>query len=177
MLAKVISGGQTGADRAALDAAMKFEIEVGGFCPRGRKAEDGTIPAKYPLIELESSSYPDRTKQNILAADFTLILNWNKLSGGTAKTIDFCRSYMKPYVVRDPAQMNLFGVFGMNFETVLADLLVSEKGIVLNVAGPRESKRPGIYLSSRRYLEELFQYLKQKGYLLGAEDSRTAISR
>ncbi len=82
ILDKIISGGQTGADRAGLDAAMEAGISVGGFCPRGRLTEDGMIPARYPLLELETVEYMVRTERNVVESDGTLILNVGQLSGG-----------------------------------------------------------------------------------------------
>lgn len=86
MIEKVISGGQTGANRAGLDAAMEAGIPVGGYFPKGRLAEDGTVPLKYPLIELTKGGYPARTEQNVVESAGTLILNIGKLAGGTRLT-------------------------------------------------------------------------------------------
>src|SRR5690606_4861542 len=72
------AGGQTGVDRAALDAAMVCGVPVGGWCPRGRRAEDGPIPARYPLAETASSDYAERTRRNVLDADATLVLTWGR---------------------------------------------------------------------------------------------------
>lgn len=76
---QIISGGQTGVDRAALDAAMKLGISVGGFCPKGRRAEDGPIDKRYPLTETSSRAYPVRTEKNVRTAEGTLILTWGPL--------------------------------------------------------------------------------------------------
>jgi hypothetical protein len=78
MITKIISGGQTGADRAALDFALKFNIPHGGWIPKGRIAEDGPLPAKYQLQEMPTSSYPKRTEQNVIDSDGTLILSRGK---------------------------------------------------------------------------------------------------
>src|SRR5690349_24175287 len=100
LLRKVISGGQTGVDRAGLDAAMKAGIPVGGYCPRGRLAEDGTIPEESPMIELESIEPYYRTEQNIIHSDGTLILNkGGLLTSGTKLTEWFTINYGKPSLI------------------------------------------------------------------------------
>jgi len=99
MLRKVISGGQTGVDRAGLDAAMEAGIPIGGFCPKGRLAEDGTIPEIYPLEELESPESHCRTEKNVIDSDGTLILNKGELTHGTRLTLDFTIQYCKPSLI------------------------------------------------------------------------------
>lgn len=90
---KIISGGQTGVDRAALDAALQLGIPCGGWCPKGRKAKDGPIPDRYPLKETESGSYPVRTEMNVRDSDGTLILTWGRPTGGTALTVRLARRH------------------------------------------------------------------------------------
>src|SRR3989338_5590679 len=94
---KIISGGQTGADRAALDFAIAHGIPHGGWCPKGRKAEDGAIPLRYQLSEMATCDYFNRTKQNIADSDATLILNIGELDGGTKRTVGFARRLKKPF--------------------------------------------------------------------------------
>ena len=94
---KITSGGQTGVDRAALDAALKLGIEVGGWCPEGRLAEDGPISENYPLQELIGGDYVDRTLRNVRDSEATLILYFDSLQGGTEQTLDFCQQEQKPY--------------------------------------------------------------------------------
>jgi hypothetical protein len=133
---KIISGGQTGVDRTALDAALTLGIPCGGWCPKGRKAEDGPIPDRYPLKETESTSYPVRTEMNVLDSDGTLILTWGRPTGGTALTIRLTGRHKKPSLVIDlkkPAD-----------PSSLANWLEKKQIGVLNVAGPRESEYPGI---------------------------------
>jgi len=147
-LDKVISGGQTGVDRAGLDAAMEAGIPVGGYCPKGRLAEDGTIPERYPLTELAGDDYPARTEKNVFESDGTLILNVGTLSGGTRQTLDFARMHGKPYLV-----MQLDG-------DPITDTVrhwAEESSIrVMNIAGPRESKCPGLYNRALVFLRNVF---------------------
>ncbi len=150
---KVVSGGQTGVDRAALDAALEVGLPVGGWCPRGRRAEDGVIPARYPLQEAPSVRYEQRTRLNVEHSDGTLILARGPLSGGTQQTLLFARRMQKPHWVvqldRQPA-----------WDAALAWLL--EHHIrVLNVAGPRESNAPGIAAQARAWLVPLFLLWKE----------------
>lgn len=151
MLEKVISGGQTGVDRAALDAALQAKIAIGGCCPKGRKAEDGIIPDSYPLQELESCEYSSRTEKNVVDADGTLILNKGELSEGTKLTYEFTLQHRKPAFI---VQLDADEVTSQ--DQVLR--WIEEKQIrVLNVAGPRESKSPdGIYREALSYLMKLF---------------------
>src|SRR5262245_12256199 len=104
MLEKIISGGQTGVDRAALDVAILRGIPHGGYCPMGRLAEDGPIPAHYHLTELLSKEYPVRTRENVLAGDGTLILHRGRPRGGTAYTIEVAQERSKPLYLIDVDQ-------------------------------------------------------------------------
>ena len=154
MLRKVISGGQTGVDRAGLDAALNAAIPIGGYCPKGRIAEDGTIPAKYPMIELESPDTYYRTEQNVIKSDGTLILNKGPLSEGTKLTVDFTVKYGKPCLI---VQLE------KPIDPVHVTRWIREQFIsVLNIAGPRESKLPeGIYNEACTYLDNVFTRLKE----------------
>ena len=148
MIEKIVSGGQTGVDRAGLDAAMEAGIPVGGYCPKGRLAEDGTVPERYPLAELTSGRYASRTEKNVVESDGTLVLNLGELTDGTKATVDFAKEHGRAHLVLQLEEM-----------PALQDCLswIKEHGIrVLNVAGPRESKCPGIYLKAFAYLQELF---------------------
>jgi hypothetical protein len=98
---KIISGGQTGVDRAALDVALELGLPCGGWCPKGRRAEDGKIPGRYPLEETSSAEYPVRTQLNVEDSDGTLILSWGSPTGGTALTIKLARRLKKPYLLID----------------------------------------------------------------------------
>ena len=137
---KIISGGQTGADRAALDAAIAAHVPYGGWLPRGRKAEDGPLPARYRLQEMASPKYRDRTQKNILGSDGTLIVSFGPLSGGSALTEALAIRHDRPCLHLD-------------MEHLTPDLAVTaalqwlEKYSIttLNVAGPRASGEPRIY--------------------------------
>lgn len=145
---KVISGGQTGVDRAGLDAAQEAAIAIGGWCPKGRRAMDGVIPSSYPLTETESKGYTVRTEWNVRDSDATLILCIGNLSGGTRLTADFARRYGKPLLIVDLLQPR--------DHTVVADWLGRHSVNVLNVAGPREESSPGCYALAKRFLDALF---------------------
>lgn len=146
---RIISGGQTGVDRAALDVALALGLPCGGFCPRGRRAEDGLIPPHYPLEETKSANYAVRTWANVRGADATLILSPLPLAGGTLLTRKACLSLGKPFLVVNP---------GHRQKVRALRAWLEEKGIrVLNVAGPRESQVPGIYQLAKAFLLELLQ--------------------
>src|SRR5947209_13063019 len=97
MVAKIVSGGQTGVDRAALDVALELGLPCGGWCPRGRRAEDGPLPARYPLTETSWEGYPQRTRWNVRDSDGTLILTRGQPDRGTALTIKLAQRLGKPY--------------------------------------------------------------------------------
>ena len=149
MVKKVVSGGQTGVDRAALDAALARGLPCGGWCPAGRRAEDGSLDARYPLAETPSTEYAERTEWNVRDSDGTLVLHRGDLSGGTAQTIAVAQRLGKPCCVLDLTK-------APHPSTVHA--WVERHTItVLNVAGPRESRAPGIYASASRFLGEVFE--------------------
>lgn len=147
MIERVVSGGQTGVDRAALDVALRLGIPCGGWCPRGRLAEDGPISPAYPLQETPTNAYPERTNWNVRDADGTLILTPGPAEGGTAYTIVCAKLHQRPYLVID-----LLGE--ARVET--AQRWARDHGVkVLNVAGPRESTYPGVYQLAVHFLETL----------------------
>ena len=146
---KIISGGQTGADRAALDVALTLSLPIGGGCPKGRRAEDGMIPDRYPLTETPEADYDTRTRRNVEDSDGTLILNLGALNGGTALTASHARQIGKPCLVVALEE----GIESAAFR----DWLAAHHIQVLNVAGPRESKRPGVYAAACRLLDTLLQ--------------------
>ena len=151
---KIISGGQTGVDRAALDVAIELGFEYGGFCPKGRLAEDGVILNKYNLTELSSSEYLMRTFENVQASDGTLIIHQGRVSGGTLKTKDYCQIINKPFV-----EVNLLEdlkKIPLNFDTWIKENHI----IIINIAGPRESAVP-IYYRTYALLMDLLSHYKR----------------
>ena len=148
MIKKIVSGGQTGVDRAGLDAAIQHNIPHGGWCPRERHAEDGRIEDKYQLTETASHDYALRTEYNVRDSDGTLILNRGKLEGGTAYTAHVAEYMHKPCLIIDIS-------LSPDPEEVL-DWVKNNKIQTLNIAGPRESKSPGIY---EKALTELTRFL------------------
>ena len=150
---KIVSGGQAGADRAALDWAISYDFEHGGWCPLGRLAEDGVIDPRYQLDEMAHGNYRQRTRQNVLDSDGTLILNLGELDGGSLTTLRFAEQHRKPCRV-----VQLDGD-NSNDEVASVFVWINEFQIeVLNIAGPRETKRNGIYELSLGFLEKLLRY-------------------
>jgi hypothetical protein len=149
MLERIVSGGQTGVDRGALDAALAAGLPLGGWCPRGRRAEDGVIPARYPLRESESHRYAQRTEWNVRDSDGTLILTRAGISGGTALTARLAKRYGRPLLVVTLSEDS-------RVDPVL-EWLRSEAIRVLNVAGPRESAQPGIQRQAAAFLQRVFR--------------------
>jgi len=137
---RIVSGGQTGADRAALDAALEAGVPCGGWCPAGRRAEDGVIPERYPVSELPRAGYARRTRQNVLDSDATLIVSFGPPENGSALTLRRCQQASKPHLVIDANA----GTVESAAADVLAFLRRSHPK-TLNVAGPRASRQPEIY--------------------------------
>jgi hypothetical protein len=147
---KIISGGQTGVDRAALDFAIDHGIEHGGWCPQGRLAEDGRIDAKYHLRETDSAAYDDRTRQNVLDSDATVIVvREYRLTGGTALTHEAAIQADRPLLVL--CESDGAAISGSR----LAAFVRRHRVKILNVAGPRESEAPGLDWFVHRILEGL----------------------
>jgi putative molybdenum carrier protein len=136
----IISGGQTGVDRAAPDAALEVGVPCGGWCPAGRKAEDGPIASRYPLRELPGAGYIQRTRKNVEDSDGTLIVIFGAASGGTLRTIEFCQQLGKPHFI--------VNALAIDYERAAKAVLsfIREYAVVrLNVAGPRASGEPKAY--------------------------------
>jgi hypothetical protein len=141
---RVVSGGQTGVDRAALDAALDLGIPCGGWCPQGRRAEDGRIPDCYPLRETPTPFYPQRTEWNVRDSDGTLVLTSGAPRGGTALTLRLARRRARPCLMVD---------LGGHADPEEARRWIADHAIrCLNVAGPRESESRGLHDASLRYL-------------------------
>lgn len=147
MLKKVISGGQTGVDRAGLDAAALLGFALGGWCPRGRRAEDGRVPDQYPLVEMDTDDYKVRTEKNVVESDATLIIKQGWKTPGTSYTISTAQKHGKPCRVIDIKD-------GCDYIS-MADWLRNNRVVTLNVAGPRESTRPGIYARARDIMHNI----------------------
>lgn len=154
MINKIISGGQTGVDRAALDVAIKLNLAHGGWCPLGRLAELGkTIPKKYLLKETASSDYNERTALNIKDSDGTLILiitGRNNIKDGTLFTIQKADRTCKPYLI-----VNLSKSYSISN---IANWVTENSINILNIAGPRESTCPGIYNISLNFIKTLMMH-------------------
>ncbi|MFZ2656634.1 MAG: putative molybdenum carrier protein [Victivallales bacterium] len=161
IISKIISGGQTGADRGGLDAAIAMKIPHGGWCPKDRKAEDGVIPSRYRLKEIKSSFYQERTKKNVVDSDATIVFCFGKASGGSELTVEYARQYKKPVLVidLDKEEDHAEKISTWLEQRVAARLLAdTEKDwtppmkITLNVAGSRESEAPGIQENVRKIM-------------------------
>jgi Circularly permutated YpsA SLOG family len=147
---QIISGGQTGVDRAALDAALSIGVCCGGWCPAGRRAEDGVIPLRYPLTELPGGGYDERTHRNVEDSDATLVVTFGRASGGTARTIEFCRQLGRPHLIVDAAIVPLEEAVRRAVQFVTAGAQRR-----LNVAGPRASGEPRAYAYAHALVREL----------------------
>lgn len=147
LIQKIVSGGQTGVDRAALDFAIENDVPHGGWAPNGRQAEDGKIPLKYQLTELSDGGYRQRNKRNVQDSDGTLIINSGPLDGGTLVTSHFAEKLGKPCFIAQLDGGNLTEI-----AVEIASWLHVNAVKKLNIAGPRESKRPGIYAKSQELL-------------------------
>lgn len=166
LISKIISGGQTGVDRGAIEAALELGFPYGGLIPKGRLAEDGAVPAKFDRMKVAPrKDYLFRTEWNVTHSDATLIIarkvfkdgEWrDELTGGTERTHQFCLVHARPHHV----------IFAQDVEGVMAWLRkvadgLKHEDLVLNVAGPRESKCPGIQESTRTFVVRLIERLKQ----------------
>ena len=136
---RIVSGGQTGADRGGLDAARELGLPRGGFCPCGRRAEDGVIPEGYPVVELATRSYPARTRANVVGSDATVVFTFGAPDRGSALTLRLARAAGKPSLALDLAARDDAAA-----ATELAAWLAQVTPAILNVAGSRESNAPGI---------------------------------
>jgi hypothetical protein len=148
LIKKIISGGQTGADQAGLDAAIELGIAHGGWIPKGRKTEEGPLPAKYKLKEMGTTSYPKRTEQNILDSEGTLIFTFGKLTGGSALTRKLAKTHGFPCLHVDLNKVTVGE--GAN---LVRTWLEKHNIKVLNVAGSRASKAPTVYDVTKQILK------------------------
>ena len=168
LIGKIVSGGQTGVDRGALEAALELGCPYGGLVPKGRLAEDGIVPLKFDQMEESTrKDYLYRTEWNVTHSDATLIIArepWEEneseecskrteeLTGGTKRTADFCKKHGKPYLV----------IFAANVPKVIDWLTgLAIPDLVLNVAGPRESKAKGIQEATKRFVSRLIEKARE----------------
>jgi len=151
---RIVSGGQTGVDRGALDAALTAGAPCGGWCPAGRIAEDGRIPAHYPLQDLPGAGYRERTLRNVQDSDATLIIYYVEPEGGTRQTLEFCIECGKPQLLIDAATLSAEEAARQ------VEAFVRERDIrTLNVAGPRASKQPFAHAYARQALSQALSRL------------------
>jgi hypothetical protein len=139
-LEKIISGGQTGVDRGALDAALAIGFPCGGWCPADRRVEDGVIPERYPMSLLTERGYRLRTLKNVQTSDGTAILFNQSLSGGTKLTRDMCIREKKPFIVLDAMQISVDRAV-----KAIVRFIDENEIQIMNVAGPRASGWPEGY--------------------------------
>lgn len=149
---KIISGAQTGVDRAALDAALECGIQAGGWCPQGRLAEDGTIPENYPVRELTNAGYKERTLKNVIDSDGTMIVYFDSLSGGTEQTLSDCLAHKKPYLLIDGVEVII-----QQAANKILSFVEKNRITVLNVAGPRASGEARAYDYTKQVLLQVLK--------------------
>ncbi len=149
----IVSGGQTGVDRAALDAALRLGVPADGWCPRGRLAEDGPLADFYPLRETPTARYPERTEWNVRDTDGTLLLTFGKPIGGTDLTVRMVKKHRRPSLRLDLANpLERWGAAKR-----IAAWIEQEQIVRLNVAGPRASTSPGVYRAAYELLRQLLR--------------------
>lgn len=165
MIQKIISGGQTGADQAALDIAIKLGIPHGGWVPKGRLTEDGPLAEKYDMKEMPTDSHPERTEQNVIDSQGTVIFSHGDLTEGSAFTEEMAKKHGRPYLHIDLERTTAFDA-----AVKINDLIRVHKVEILNVAGPRASKDPRIYKAVKDILEVVLN-LNSTGTDLAARES------
>jgi Circularly permutated YpsA SLOG family len=148
VVVKIISGGQTGIDRAALEVGLKYGIECGGWCPDHRADEFGRIPERYPLQEVERRGFNERTRRNVRDSDATVIIYIDRLQGGTDHTLSRCIKQRKPHLLIDAAKLS-----PQEAANAIIDFTRTHTIEILNVAGPRQSEWPGGYDYTFRALD------------------------
>ena len=152
---RIVCGGQTGADRGAMNAALDRGVPLGGWCPEGRKSEDGTIPQFYPLTELPGSDYPQRTLRNVLDSDATCIVRFNDIDAGSKLAAAACRREGKPYTYLDAHELD-----SDEAARALEQFVVDNGVHVLNVSGPRASTHPAAESWTRAALRTFLMALQ-----------------
>ena len=164
MIKKIVSEGQTGADRAGLDVAIRWGFPYGGWCPKGRKAEDGIIGGQYQLIETPSASYLQRTERNVRDSDATVIFTIAPtLTGGSKRTAEFAEKHKKPWIHLTQRSSSY------ESPALLLQQFITDNGVeTLNVAGTRGSKEPGVWKFAYETLETAFFSEQAHACWLGA---------
>ena len=168
-ITRIISGGQTGADRGGLEAAICCDVPHGGWCPSGRKAEDGVIPAKYQLEEMSSPDYLARTEQNVMGSDATVALTLGQLKGGSLRTVEYANAHGKPWyhvnadtTGREKAVRGIVDwLEGRGYYDHDAYVAQPPENCVLNVAGERESEADGIQDLSKEIMIDVLREVNQ----------------
>lgn len=148
-IGKLVSGGQTGVDRAALDVALRLGVPCGGWCPRGRWAEDGALPRRYPLSQTESADPAERTRLNVVQSDGTLVLHLGLLDPGSRLTREIAGAEGRPFLEAELGEADLV--------PRVRRWLAQNKIRALNIAGPRESSAPGIQAAAQAFLLDLLK--------------------
>ena len=151
MIKKIISGGQTGADRAGLDAAMEMGIPHGGWIPKGKKTEKGVLPKKYKLLEMNSTSYPKRTEKNVIDSDGTVIFTHGKLTGGSKLTKTVADKHDRPCL-----HINLNATINFKVPAEINSWIMKNNIEILNVAGSRESKDTDIHKKVLKIIQDVY---------------------
>lgn len=157
---RIVSGGQTGADRAGLDVALELGVPCGGACPAGRLAEDGRIPARYPLEETGSPDYQVRTEANVSASSGTVVFSFGRLEGGSRLTAGLCRKHRRPCLHLDGETLPPEEAAGLLADFVGEGMAVSGGRYVLNVAGQRASREPRVHGFARDVLRRALGILR-----------------
>lgn len=152
MIRKIVSGGQTGVDQAALDAAIGCDMSYGGWLPAGRRTENGPLPARYYMQVLEAGGYPERTRKNVLDSDATLIISHGPLTGGSALTAKIAYNSGRPFI-----HVNLLQLNPEESLVIVKDWLKKNQPGTLNVAGPRASTDKTIYNAALSFITKLLK--------------------
>jgi len=153
MIEKIVSGGQTGADQAALDVALELDMPHGGWIEKGRKTENGILPEKYKLKEMATSDYYKPAEQTVVDSDGILIISHGKLKNGSAITLKLAKKHHRPWLHIDLNAMNAFKA-----TKTVNSWIVQYNVKVLNVAGPQASKDPDIYKATKKILRSVIAF-------------------